>query len=71
MIRAIIDKLQVEIETLSSLALLSIGISDDRHMLTMAGSRAGKTTTILQQNLRLSRFCHLPRPEGREYAGNA
>lgn len=48
-----IDARQVRIDTLSSLALLSIGISDDRHMLMIAGSRAGKTTTILQKNLRL------------------
>lgn len=46
-----IDALQVQIDDLSETAALEIGITDDRHHVLFAGSRAGKTTTILTPNL--------------------
>ncbi|MGD1923365.1 MAG: type IV secretory system conjugative DNA transfer family protein [Paracoccaceae bacterium] len=46
-----IDALEDEIVALSETDLLEIGIDDDRHHLLVAGTRAGKTTTVLIPNL--------------------
>lgn len=46
-----IDLLQEQIEDLCATDELEIGIGDDRHHLLLAGSRAGKTSTILTPNL--------------------
>lgn len=46
-----IDALQAEIEALLHTDTLAIGIRDDRHHLVVAGSRAGKTTTLLTPTL--------------------
>ncbi|GAB5470454.1 MAG: hypothetical protein Kilf2KO_34840 [Rhodospirillales bacterium] len=49
--QADIDALQQRIEELCESGALDIGIADDRHHLIFAGSRAGKSTTILIPNL--------------------
>lgn len=49
--RAEIDALEEQIIALSQTHELEIGINDDRHHMVIAGTRAGKTTTILIPNL--------------------
>ena len=43
-----IDALEEEICALSETDCIEIGLRDDRHQLVVAGSRAGKTTTLLE-----------------------
>lgn len=47
-----IDALQADIEELLQTDTLDIGLRDDRHQLIVAGSRAGKTSSILGPVLR-------------------
>ena len=49
--RAEIDALEEEIIALAETDQMAIGIRDDRHHLVVAGSRAGKTTTLLTPTL--------------------
>ena len=46
-----IDRLQDQIETLNNTDAIDIGIDDDRHMVTVAGTRGGKGTTLIVPNL--------------------